>query len=107
MKEASIGAPSQYLGGKIRQVEMQNGQECWDFGSTQYVCEAVNNVEEYLGKKGEKLTAKVFTPLANKYRPEVDISDKIQYKEASYYQSLIGILRWIVELGRADISVEV
>ena len=107
MKEESIGAPSQYLGGKLRQVEIQNGQECWDFGSTQYFCEAVNNVEEYLGKKGDKLTAKVLTPLANKYRPEVDINDNFQDKEASYYQSLIVILRWIVELGRADISVEV
>ena len=32
---------------------MQNGQECWAFGSTQYVREAVNNDEEYIGKKGE------------------------------------------------------
>ena len=69
--------------------------------------EAVNNVEEYLGKKGEKLTVKVLTPFANKYRPEVDISDKLQDEEVSYYQNLIGILRWIVELGRAGICVEV
>ena len=27
--------------------------------------------------------------------------------EAAYYQSLIGILRWIVELGRVDITCEV
>ena len=74
LKEEYIGAPLQYLGGKLRQMEMQNGQECWAFGSTQYVREAVNNAEEYLGKKGEKLTAKVLTPLANKYCPEVDIS---------------------------------
>ena len=67
----------------------------------------MNNVAEYLGKKGEKLTTKVLTPLANKYHPEVDIRDKLQDEEASYYQSLIGILRWIVELGRADMCVEV
>ena len=53
------------------------------------------------------MTAKVLTPLANKYRPEVDISDKLQDEEASYYQFLIGIIRWIVELGRAEICVEV
>ena len=28
-------------------------------------------------------------------------------KVASYYQSLIGILRWMVELGRVDICCEV
>ena len=52
MKEEYIGAPSQYLGGKLQQVEMQNGQECWAFGSTQYVSKAVNNVIEYLGNNG-------------------------------------------------------
>ena len=81
---------------------MHNGQECWDFDSNQYIREVVNNGEEFLGKKGEKLTSKVFTPLANKYCPKVDISDELQDEEASYYQSLIGIRRWIVELGRAD-----
>ena len=28
-------------------------------------------------------------------------------KDAAYYQSLIGVLRWIVELGRVDIVCEV
>ena len=28
-------------------------------------------------------------------------------RHASYYQSLIGMLRWIVELGRVDICLEV
>ena len=65
-------------------MEIQNGQECWAFGSTQYVREAVNNDEEYLGKRGEKLTAKVFTSISNKYCPEVDISDKLQDEEAYY-----------------------
>ena len=27
--------------------------------------------------------------------------------DAAYYQSLIGILRWIVELGRVDVCLEV
>ena len=27
--------------------------------------------------------------------------------DASHFQSLIGVLRWIVELGRVDIAVEV
>jgi len=34
LKEASIGPLSQYLGGKPCQVEMENGQKCWAFGST-------------------------------------------------------------------------
>ena len=85
---------------------MANSQKCWAFGSTQYVRAAVDNVEEYLGTKGQKLQPKATTPLSSKYRPEVDISDELDEDEASYFQSLIGVLRWIVELGRVDICCE-
>ena len=41
------------------------------------------------------------------YRPEIDTSDELGPEEGAYYQSLIGILRWMVELGRLDICTEV
>ena len=41
-----------------------------------------------------------------KYYPEIDISEELGAQEASYLQSLIGILRWMVELGRVDICTE-
>ena len=107
LKEESIGPPSQYLGGHLRQAEMPNGIMAWVFGSSKYVQDAVNNVETYLKKKGESLPAKAKTPLSNGYRPEIDTSDELGPQEASYYQSLIGILRWMVELGRVDMCVEV
>ena len=69
LKEASIGPPSQYLGGKLRQVTMANSQKCWAFGSTQYVRAAVDNVEEYIGTKGQKLQPKATTPLSSNYCP--------------------------------------
>ena len=56
---------------------MTNGKDCWALGSTQHVRTAVENVEEYLGKKGEKLAVKVLTPLSRKYRPGVDISEEM------------------------------
>ena len=37
LKESSIGPPTKYLGGKLREVELKNGQKCWSFGSKQYV----------------------------------------------------------------------
>ena len=33
LKESSIGDPTQYLGGKLRMVELENGQKCSAFGS--------------------------------------------------------------------------
>ena len=41
------------------------------------------------------------------YRPEIDVSLELNHCDASYYESLIGVLWWIVELGRVDISLEV
>jgi hypothetical protein len=46
------------------------------------------------------------TPLNHEYRPEVDTSPLLDEDRASYYQSLIGILLWAVELGRIDIAQE-
>jgi hypothetical protein len=40
------------------------------------------------------------------YHPELDVTDELEPTDASYYQSLIGMLRWIVELGRVDICLE-
>ena len=107
LKEESIGPPNQYLGGHLRQAKMPNGIMAWVFGSSKYVQDAVKNVETYLKKKGESLPAKARTPLSSGYRPEIDTSEELGPEDASYYQSLIGILRWMVELGRVDMCVEV
>ena len=48
MKEASIGEPVVYFGGKVRKVESETGELCWTFSSSQYVREACNNVRAYL-----------------------------------------------------------
>ncbi len=41
------------------------------------------------------------------YRTELDITPKIDPSMATYYKSLIDILRWIVELSCVDICLEV
>jgi hypothetical protein len=41
------------------------------------------------------------------YQPELDISDELHAEMSSRYSQLIGILRWMVELGRVDIYYEV
>ena len=107
IKEKSIGPPSQYLGNKVSHVQLDSGVKCWSFSSSQYVQNAVKNVEAYLEKHNlPKLKPRAKSPWPTNYRPEVDISPELGPEEASYYQSLIGTLRWIVELGRADITME-
>ena len=110
LKEESIGRPSLYLCGHVHQVKLDNGVDAWSFSSSQYVQTAVKNVEEWLSKRGDgrwKLPSKAETPMQSTYQPELDISLELSTEESSYYQSLIGVLRWIVELGRIDICLEV
>jgi hypothetical protein len=107
LKPESIGPPNLYLGGHMRQVDIDGGTTAWAWGSAQYVKAAVANVETYLKKRGKCLKARVSNSLPRDYRPEVDVSDELDDDEASYFQSLIGILRWMVELGRVDICTEV
>ena len=64
-------------------------------------------IEEKINKDGRKLVKRATTPFLFNYRPEVDNSPELSPEDASYYQSLIGILRWMVELGRVDICCEV
>jgi hypothetical protein len=41
------------------------------------------------------------------YQPELDVSTLLSPEQASYYSSLIGILQWVVELGRIDKYIDV
>jgi hypothetical protein len=107
IKPKSIGSPTQYLGNKVSEVTLENGTKCWSFSSSQYVQNAISNVEKYLHSREQKLPMRCKSPWTANYRPEIDISPELNSTEAAYYQSLIGVLRWIVELGRGDICMEV
>ena len=107
LKKGSVGPPSLYLGNKVSHVTLENDQQCWSFSSSQYTQAAVKNVKRYLKLRNKSLPKKVTSPLRGGYRPEVDITPELSVTDAAHYQSLIGILRWIVELGRVDINCEV
>ncbi len=64
-------------------------------------------MEIELLKTGHTLKGKPSTPMQAGYRPELDVSTVLQPEQANYYSSLIGILRWAVELGRIDIYIDV
>jgi hypothetical protein len=110
LKENSIGPPKIYLGGNVRnEVQLDNGVECWAFGSSEYVQSALKNVDSYLAKQERtdwNLPNRAETPMQTSYRPKLDVTNELEPTDASYYQSLIGMLRWIVELGRVDICLE-
>lgn len=64
-------------------------------------------IKEYLKKRVQHLPNKCKAPIMNSYCTEVYLSEELDALDAVYFQYLIGILRWIVELGRMDIAAEV
>jgi hypothetical protein len=46
-------------------------------------------------------------PIPTDYRPELDVSPELDDQMASRYQQLIGVLRWMCEIGRIDLLHEV
>ena len=106
IKPGSVGLPDIYLGNKIRKVTLENGITAWSLSSSQYVQNAVSNVESYLKKENLTLPKKATALFSPGYCPEVDVTPELDVIQAAYFQSLVGILRWIVELGRVDITVK-
>ena len=88
-----IGPLSIYLGNKVSLVTLENGVKAYSFSSSQYVQNAVRNVEEHLAKKGEKLPPRSKSPWPSIFRPEADTSPELNPTDATYFQSLIGVLR--------------
>ena len=104
-----MGDPDLYLGAKLRQHTLENGVLAWTLSPSKYVQEAVRNVKEYHEREypGRRWPKQAATPFLKDYRPELDFTPELKTETASYFQSQIGVLRWMVELGRVDIIVEV
>jgi hypothetical protein len=45
--------------------------------------------------------------MSSSYRPELDVSQELNAEKVNYYQSIIGVMRWIIETGRLDITTDV
>jgi hypothetical protein len=58
-------------------------------------------------KEERKLPKKAPIPMSSTYKPEVDVSPELSPEMANFYQSQVGVLRWIIEMGRLDITTEV
>ena len=110
LKEGSVGPPSQYLGAQIKPHRFEDMPEnqYWSMSSAKYVKEAVKNLELDLKKINKKLpSSRITMPLAFGYRPELDVSPLLDEEHTTFYQQLIGILRWAVELGRIELHYSV
>ena len=115
MKEGSIEEPKTYLGANIRKWNIidENGHEakCYAMSSQGYAKEAIRIVESHMNKYNLSYPSTrrhgSNTPFSNSlYRPELDQTEFCNDELASLYLNLIGMLRWLCELGRIDILHE-
>lgn len=53
------------------------------------------------------LPTRAEAPLKARYRNAIGITEELWSEEATYHQLLIGVLRWMVGLGRMDTWLEV
>ena len=109
LKEDSVKEPTQYLGADIVKVNLHGGLWVWGMRPDTYQAAAIANVEAWLEKKSDsaRLKTKVSSMLPTDWKPELDVSEELDSETGSYYQQQVGVLRWLVELGRWDIVREV
>jgi hypothetical protein len=111
LKEGSVEEPTLYLGADVIKwyiAESEDpGKVRWALASTKYTRRAIADLEVELDAIGKRLPTKVSTPVMAGYRPEIDQSPELNPERQNYFQGLIGILRWICELGRLDILMPV
>jgi hypothetical protein len=109
IKDNSIEKPKTYLGAQVVQYKLPDDKDKirWGMSSQHYIHNAIKAVELELSKAGKTLSNTVKTPISSGYRPELDMTPLLGPEKANYYQNLIGILRWAVELGRIDIHIHV
>ena len=99
-----------YLGAKLWQTTLINGVLAWVMSSLKYVYEAANNCTKYVkdnlpGKYTLPVCSEI--PLLMGYEAAMDTFIALDPAEASLFQSIIGVMLWMVEIGRIDISTEV
>ena len=88
---------------------LPNGVEAWSAIPSKYVQESIKNVNEYMNKEfpGMALTKNPSSPFPRGYEAETDVSPVLTGERDTSYQSFIGVLRWMDELGRIDMITKV
>jgi hypothetical protein len=105
-KNNEIKPPGTYLGATLKLKSIE-GMTCWNKSSAKYINAAITSVQEKLAARNTFLPTKCYTPLHEGYCPEDDVSPVLNQDDTTYYQELVGVLRWAIELGRIDILCKV
>ena len=88
---------SKHLGNNYK---YHDSQDIWTFGTKKYTNEALSRVERVFGTLKSKSIA---LPVEDCH-PELDESPLLDLDGHRKFQMLIGMLQWLVTIGRPDLS---
>ncbi len=94
-KPSSVGDPSMYLSAKLKLTQMSNGVYAWGMSPTKYIKEAVSNCEKHLKTNYDgqyAMPTQAANPFVMRYEPEIDETPALDPDQASYFQSIIGVV---------------
>ena len=102
------GEPTRYLGANVAKYQIpKTGQKYWNMYAYDYIKESCKMVQGWSENEGHKFKNNCDHAMPTKYRPEIDISAELGHDQATQFQQMIGILRWLIEQGRIDVITEV
>ncbi|HSN67533.1 MAG TPA: reverse transcriptase domain-containing protein [Fusibacter sp.] len=109
LKPESVGPPTRYLGATISKHPLPDNGEAWAMSAEEYLENAIAIIKARCEKDKEKPFNKTARkrPYPCNYKPELDVSEELEGEMVTWYQQLIGMLRWVTELGRIDVLFEV
>ena len=96
LKPGSVQSPDIYFGTKLKHMQLHNGIWAWSMSPSKYVHKAVRICKECVARqlsKEYRLPKRADNPFGSGYSPKLDMSLVLGPEEASYYQSLIGVMR--------------
>ena len=103
VKPESIESPKRYLGMDCK----KSGEGIWILSSTHYLQEFLKISTKLLDEVEFKVPTRGNHPFSNlKYRPELDVTDFCNERQIRVFQQILGMLRWLIELGRIDVLLE-
>ncbi len=79
----------------------ENGVLCMQ--PQEYIEKMIGDYERIYGKKPKHATS----PLVKGDHPELDTSALLDFDKTKLYQSLIGSLQWVIQIGRFDVATAV
>ena len=122
-KQGSIKTPDSFLGAQLS-FNTNDNRNYWVISAEKYIKAACDTVKAKMDERHkhkpfndadpsndftfpDRKKRRATTPFNSKYRPELDTTRELDDDDKTFFQELIGILRWTVELGRCDILLEV